>query len=71
MTDRYLMIQAPLPPWYKPPQYTELPSEVKIAAHPHPLFVSNQNQYTSAAGYTCDACGKAGAGYAYHCLPCE
>ena len=45
-----------------------LPSEVLIAAHPHPL-VKTPSVYRG--NYSCDICDGGGSGWVYHCDECS
>uniref|UniRef100_A0A5B6ZCU8 DC1 domain-containing protein n=1 Tax=Davidia involucrata TaxID=16924 RepID=A0A5B6ZCU8_DAVIN len=49
----------------------DIPREIQHKAHPqHPLTLLSSPSYKSG-GFSCDACGKCGSAFHYHCVPCQ
>ena len=50
------------------PPVESMPAVLKLSLHPHPLE-KRESVYRSGR-YTCDVCGKSGAGWVFHCEEC-
>ncbi len=64
-----LRSQAPVVFEFLPPPPVEsMPAVLKLSLHPHPL--EKRGSVYRNGRYTCDVCGRKGAGWVFHCEEC-
>lgn len=49
---------------------TRIPNQIHHPSHPHPLALLPTPTYPTGS-FSCDACGKQGTGFSFHCAACE
>ncbi|RWR92912.1 putative protein binding protein [Cinnamomum micranthum f. kanehirae] len=49
---------------------TQIPNQIHHPSHPHPLALLPTPTYPTGS-FSCDACGRQGTGFSFHCQTCE